>query len=63
MGAKYTQAKRAYTDNYLKENTKNYAFRFSKIYDADVIEFMDKQKNKCGFVKELIREHMRKVNG
>ena len=27
MGAKYTQAKRAYTDNYLKENTKNYAMK------------------------------------
>jgi ribosome-associated protein YbcJ (S4-like RNA binding protein) len=60
MGAKYTQAKKEYIEGYLKDNTKNYNFRFSKIYDDDIIEFMETQKNKCGFVKELIREHMRK---
>lgn len=45
---------------YAKENTKSYSFRFMLKTDSDVIEQLEKQDNKSGYVKTLIREDMKK---
>ena len=45
--------KRAST-KYNHENTKTYLIRMNKLYDADLIRWLDKQQNKSGYVKNLI---------
>lgn len=45
---------------YDKENTKSYAIRFMKKTEADLIEFLESQDNKSGYIKRLIREDMKK---
>lgn len=45
--------KRAST-KYNQENTKTYLIRMNKLYDADLIRWLDKQQNKSGYVKNLI---------
>ena len=57
---KDTQERLDYIAAYQKENTFNLNIRLSKIYDADIIDELDKQKNKAGFIKELIRNHIEK---
>ena len=37
-------------------NLKTYTFRFNKKHDADVIAEIEKQDNKQGYVKALIRD-------
>lgn len=45
---------------YDKENTKAYTFRFMRNTEADLIEKLDSQKNKSGYVKQLIRDDISK---
>lgn len=40
---------------YDKENTKSYTFRFMKTTESDLIEKLDSQENKSGYIKSLIR--------
>lgn len=46
--------------NYVKNNTKTYTFKFVINTDADIIEQLEKQDNKAGYIKRLIREDIEK---
>ena len=61
MGAKDTPQKRAYIAAYQKENTRNVSFRLSKIYDEDVIAFMDALPNKSQWLKGIVRAELKKT--
>lgn len=45
---------------YNKLNTKQYLFRFNLKTDADIIAHMDSLPNKLGYIKQLIRDDIRK---
>ena len=45
---------------YDKEHTKVYTFRVVKSTECDIIQKLDKQKNKAGYIKSLIREDIAK---
>lgn len=45
---------------YLKENTKQFIVRINKNTDGDMIEHLEKQPNKQGYIKDLIRVDMAK---
>lgn len=44
---------------YDKKNTKQVGLKLNLIYDADILAKLDKEKNKQGYIKNLIREDMR----
>lgn len=46
---------------YNKNNNTRFQLAFNNSTDADIIEFLNQQPNKQGFIKELIREHMKKT--
>ena len=56
------QTNYAANNKYQKEKTKSYTIRFIMSTDADIIEYLDKQENKAGFFKRLIREAIAKEN-
>lgn len=59
-----TEARKKARDKYNKENYKVVSFKLSKKYDEDIIEFLDEQENKQGYIKELIKQDMqRKKSG
>ena len=58
MGKKYTEAKKNYINEWNKQANKGYQFRLNKVKDSDMIEFMERQPNKQGFLKSLIRAAM-----
>lgn len=41
---------------YQKTGMRQYGFRFVKTTDADIIDRLDAQDNKLGYIKRLIRE-------
>lgn len=41
---------------YDKEHTKVYTFRVVKSTESDIMQKLDGQKNKAGYIKSLIRE-------
>lgn len=43
-----------------KRTQKPYTFRFGKANDSDIIEHLEKQKNKSGYIKDLIRQDINK---
>ena len=43
---------------YDKENTKSFMMKLNTKYDADILEWLNQQKNKQGAVKELIRKEI-----
>ena len=43
-------------DLYDKECTKVYTFRVVRSTESDIIQRLDAQKNKAGYIKKLIRE-------
>lgn len=45
---------------YKKENIKQIAFQLNYKTDADIIECLNNQPNKIGFIKSLIREYLKK---
>lgn len=45
---------------YDKENTKSFALKFMKTTEQDLIEHLEKQPNKSGYIKKLIRDDMNK---
>lgn len=45
---------------YKKKNSKTLTVLFSKIYESDLLEHLEKQENKCGYIKELIKKDMKK---
>lgn len=52
--------KKLYDIKYQKENLKQYKFFCHKEKDADIIEHLEKQTNKQGYLKELIRRDIEK---
>lgn len=57
---KASKAKLDYIAQYEAENTRQYRLRLSVKNDADIIEKLDSVPNKIGYLKELIREDLKK---
>ena len=58
-----TQAQKKASNKYNQENTKTYLIRLNKLYDADMIRWLDKQHNKSGYIKNLIsKDIIRKMS-
>ena len=51
--------KKEYDIKYQKMNCKQYKLLLSKEKDKDIIEFLENQTNRNGFLKALIRDHMK----
>lgn len=47
-------------DRYNKKYVKQIAFRLNIKTDADILECLENQPNKIGFIKKLIREYLKK---
>lgn len=54
----FNQAKYVY--EYQKNNTRQVALQLNKFHDADILEHLDKQSNKQGYIKALIRADIEK---
>lgn len=50
----------AANQKYMKCSTKVYSFRFMINTESDIIEYLEKQENKAGYIKQLIRDDMNK---
>ena len=50
--------KSAYDQQYAKEKIQQVPFRLNRDLDADIIEWLNKQPNKQGYLKQLIRADM-----
>ena len=48
------------SQKYLKEKCRNVGMRLNLKYDADILSFLDSLPNKQGYLKDLIREDMKK---
>lgn len=57
---KTTKAERKAISKYDEQNCKQYKIKLNKGTDEDIIEYLDTLENKQGFIKELVREHMKK---
>ena len=55
-----TEAQIKASQKYNQNNTKIINLRLNNKTDADVIEWLEKQDNKAGYIKRLIREDMAK---
>lgn len=53
--AKQTKAQLAAKERYNKSKTKTYLIRLNKELDKDVIEILESQDSKNGYIKDLIR--------
>lgn len=56
---KSTEAQLKASRKYDQNNTKLIQLKLNKKTDADILEFLDGLDNKQGFIKELIRKHMK----
>ena len=45
---------------YDRENTKSYLLKLNRKTDADIIEFLEQQSNKLAYLKNLIRDDLKK---
>ena len=52
-----------YLNKYKKENCLQICVCLSKKHDADIIEYLSKQKSKQGTIKKLIRERIEYKEG
>ena len=52
--------KKEYDIRYAQSNLKRVAFNLNKVSDADIISHLAKKSNVQGYLKELIREDMKK---
>lgn len=50
--------KLAYTKEFTKANYKQIKLMLHNINDADIIEWLNKQESKNGYIKQLIRNDM-----
>lgn len=46
------------SQKYLKEKCRNVGMRLNLKYDSDILEWLDAQENKQGYLKQLIRDDM-----
>lgn len=49
-----------YVADYMKSNIQRVNINLNKVHDADILEFLDKQPNKQGYIKALIRADIKK---
>lgn len=56
---KSTDAQIKAAAKYDKNNTKLIQLKLNKKTDADILDFLDGLDNRQGFIKELIRKHMK----
>lgn len=49
-----------YLGEYQKENLQRIYLKLSRIHESDLIEHLDRQPNKQGYIKDLIRADMEK---
>lgn len=56
----YTEASRAAMTRYDAENTVQFKMKLNKKTDSDILEKLNLQENKQGYVKKLIRNDMEK---
>lgn len=61
--ADMTEKQKRYDQDWKAKNTTRIALRLNNNTDADIIEFLDTLNNKQGYIKDLIREDMKKQNG
>ena len=56
----HVEAQKRYNEKtgYNKANLKSVLVSFHVTNEADIFEFLNKQKNKSGFIKDLIRAEM-----
>lgn len=54
------ERKAAYDAKYDKENTTQIKFKFNNSTDEDILTFLSTLPNKQGYIKELIRQDMKK---
>jgi len=54
-------AKKDYDINYVKTNIKRIPLNLNKIYDMDIISYLEGIKNVSGYLKDLIRRDMKKT--
>lgn len=52
--------KKKYTIDYIKNNTRQFMIKVSRIYEQDMIDFLEAKENVNEYVKRLIREDMEK---
>ena len=57
--AKQTKAQLMAKERYNKSRTKTYCLRLNKETDKDVIEILESQNSKQGYIKELIKRDNR----
>ena len=48
-----------YISAYNRENTVAVCLRLNKKYDGDIINHLQRQRSKAGYIKELIRNDMK----
>ena len=48
------------SNKYNKANTTSFTFRFNNEHDSDIIDHLQGLDNKNGFIKEVIRENIKK---
>ena len=53
-------SKKDYDINYVKTRCKKYTLLLSLEKDKDIIEFLQKQPNRNGYFKDLIRQQIKK---
>lgn len=53
-----TEAQKKARDKYNKEHYKVVSFKLHKTNDKDIMEHLENQSNKQGYLKELIRKDM-----
>lgn len=57
-----TKAQIKASNKYDKENTKQISLRLNKKTDADILDHLETVGSKQGYIKELIRQDMKKSN-
>lgn len=50
-----TEAQKKASKKYDQHNTKVITFKFNKTTDADILEQLERQDNRQGYIKQLIR--------
>lgn len=56
--SEFDQAKYVY--EYQRTKTRQVALQLNKVHDADILEHLEKQPNKQGYIKALIRADIEK---
>lgn len=56
-----TEAQKKASSKYQKEKTKVYTFKLTYSSDSDLIELLDSQENKQGFIKQCLKKEVKRV--